>query len=415
MRVIVMFDELAGRSIGERLQIVRERTGKSRAVVAGLVGRSEEWLKSIEKGRRALPPIDMLIRLCGAIGVRDLAEIIGDTPGIGLEMGLQRRNGHPVVASIRDAIEAVDLAPVSGPPPDVGELSARTEYAWRLWHTSPNPRADSGPVLAGLIRDGRRAVRALEGRDRREAYAALAGAYALSEQILAWVADSALLWLAADRCMDAAQQADDPETLAAAAWVLGNVWRATGREDDAYRLALDAARLLEPQLSSGPDSSRALWGAVQLHSAITAARLGREGDALHALDEASAMADRMPSGYAHPWTLFGRANSDLTGVSVHVDLRKGSSALDHVTRVDPDEIPSLDRRARLWLESARVYRMRNDWLSTLHLLQKATAVSEESMRCHPLSRGLAGELVTSGGRVIERESRALASRLGLTV
>lgn len=416
MVVVLVYEELAGRPIGERLQIIRERTGKTRPVVAGLVGRSTEWLKAVENGRRGVPSIDLLIQLCGAIGVRDLSEIIGeDGLGSSLEMSLQRRNGHPVVAAIRDAIESAQLSIAPGPPPNVGDLSARTEYAWHLWHASRTPRETAGAVLPALIRDGRRAVRVLDGLERREAYAALAGAYALSEQILAWVADSALLWLAADRCMDAAQQADDPETLAAAAWVLGNVWRATGREEDAYLLAQDAAELLEPRLGSGPDTSRALWGAVRLHSSITAARLGREGDALRALDDASSMASRLPSGYAHPWTLFGRPNSDLTGVSVHVDLRKGGSALEHASRVDPDEIPSLDRRARLWLETARAYAQRRDYTSTLHVLQKATAISEESMRCHPLSRGLAGELVTSGGRLIERESRALAGQLGLTV
>jgi hypothetical protein len=41
-------------------------------------------------------------------------------------------------------------------------------------------------------------------------------------------------------------------------------------------------------------------------------------------------------------------------------------------------------------------------------------VSEESMRCHPLSRNLAAELVTHGGKIVEREARSLAVRLGVT-
>jgi transcriptional regulator with XRE-family HTH domain len=409
-----MIDDLVGRTIGERIQIIRERTGKSRPVVAGLVGRSPEWLKAIERGRRQAPHLDMLIRLAEVLGVRDLAELTGD-PNPDVNIGLQRRNGHPVVNAIREAIEEARLTVAAEPRPDASELSQRSAHAWRVWHKSPSPRADAGALLPGLIRDGRRAVRVLEGRERREAYAALAGAYALSEQVLAWVADSALLWLAADRCMDAAEQADDPETLAAAAWVLGNVWRATDREEDALLLAQDAVRLLEPRLNDGPDSTRALWGACQLHASITAARLGREGDALRALDNAGGMATRLPDAYAHPWTLFGVANSDLTGVTVQVDLHKGAHALEYATRVDPDSIPSLDRRARLWLETARAYAQKRDYTSTLHVLQRATSISEESMRCHPISRGLAGELVTSGGRLIESESRALAGRLGITV
>ena len=45
-------DELAGLPIGARIQAVRERQGKTRPVVAGLVGRSAQWLKDVERGRR---------------------------------------------------------------------------------------------------------------------------------------------------------------------------------------------------------------------------------------------------------------------------------------------------------------------------------------------------------------------------
>lgn len=406
-----MADELAGKTIGERIQIIRERTGKSRPVVANLLGRSAEWLRAVERGRQHPPRLDMLVRLAEVLGVRDLAELTGEAT---LEVGLQRRSGHPVVEPIREAIESVDLLP-TGPTVQPAELIERAERAWRKWHTSDTPRADAGALLPQLIRDGRRAARVLDGQERRRAYMALASAYALSEQVLAWVADSALLWLAADRCMESAQQADEPDTLAAAAWVLGNVWRSTGREDDAWRLVQDASSLLEPYLADGTDQTRALWGANQLHAAITAARLGREGDALRSLDQAEEMTRRLPGNYAHPWTLFGSANATMTGISVHVDLRQSGHALDYANSGDLDAVPSIDRRARLWLEIARGYNQRGDSMSTLHVLQRAESISEESTRCHPIARSLAGELVTAGGRLIEKEARALAGRLGLTV
>ncbi|WP_446226197.1 helix-turn-helix domain-containing protein [Nocardia sp. IBHARD005] len=239
-------DELAAKAIGERIQTIRTRTGRTRAVVAGLVGRSEDWLlRDVEKGRLQHPPgLEMLLRIGQALGVRDLTEITGEHE---LLVGISRRAGHPVVPAIREAIEGVDLTP-SPSPVGTAELAARVERGWRLWHTSDTPRADAGAMLPELIRDGRRALRTMDGQERRAAAAALSGAYALSEQVLAWVADAPLLWLAADRCMSAAEIADDPVTLASASWVLGNVWRSTGREDDAYHLASDAVALLEPRL-----------------------------------------------------------------------------------------------------------------------------------------------------------------------
>lgn len=403
-------DELAARAIGERIQNIRTRTGRTRAVVAGLVGRSEDWLRDVEKGRLQHPPgLDMLLRIGQALGVRDLTEITGDHE---LLVGISRRAGHPVVPAIREAIESVDLTPAPSPV-DPAELAARVDRAWRLWHTSPTPRADAGAMLPRLIRDGRRALRTLDGQERRAAAAALSGAYALSEQVLAWVADAPLLWLAADRCMSAAEVADDPVTLASASWVLGNVWRSTGREEDAYRLASDAVALLEPHLN-GDQGAQALWGACQLHGAITAARIGREGDALRGIDQAMGMARALPAGTAHPWTLFGVANTEISAVSVQVDLRKSGGALDAASVVDPDAVPSVDRRSRLWLELSRAYAQQRDWLGTLGALRTGTAVSEESMRCHPLARSLAADLVTHGGRLNERESRALAAGLGVT-
>ncbi|MGW0178551.1 helix-turn-helix domain-containing protein [Nocardia sp. NPDC003345] len=404
-------DELAARAIGERIQNIRTRTGRTRAVVAGLVGRSDDWLRDVEKGRLQRPPaLDMLLRIGQALGVRDLTEITGDHE---LLVGVSRRAGHPVVPAIREAIEGVDLTP-SPSPVDTAELAARVERAWRLWHTSVTPRADAGAMLPELIRDGRRALRTLDGPDRRTAAAALSGAYALSEQVLAWVADAPLLWLAADRCMSAAEIADDPITLASASWVLGNVWRSTGREEDAYRLASEAAALLEPHMDGDRDA-QALWGACQLHGAITAARIGREGDALRAIDQAMGMARALPTGSTHPWTLFGVANTEISAVSVQVDLRKSGNALDAAGAVDPDAVPSIDRRARLWLELSRAYAQQRDWLGTLGALRTGTAISEESMKCHPLARSLAAELVTHGGRLNERESRAVAARLDVTV
>ncbi|MBF6437657.1 helix-turn-helix domain-containing protein [Nocardia cyriacigeorgica] len=402
-------DDLAGRSIGERIQSIRTRTGKSRAVVAGLVGRSEEWLRDVERGRQGAPGLEMLLKLGQALGVRDLTELTGDHE---LLVGLSRRAGHAVVPAIREAIESVDLTPTE-PTIRPDELRARVDRAWRLWHTSTTPRADAGAMLPELIREGRRALRTLDGGDRRTAAAALSGAYALSEQVLAWVADAPLLWLAADRCMAAAEIADDPVTLASASWVLGNVWRSTSREEDAYRLAQNAVALLEPRLDDSKEA-KALWGACHLHGAITAARLGREGDALRGIDSAMAMARALPEGSAHPWTLFGVVNTEVTAVSVMVDMRRSGGALEAASVVDPDAMPSIDRRARLWLELSRAYGQQKDWLGALGALRTATAISEESMSCHPMSRNLAAELVTHGGKIIERDARSLAQRLGVT-
>src|ERR1022692_3221045 len=57
--------DLAGKRTGERIQILRERKGLSRPVLAGLVGMSASWLKGIEQGRRLPPRLPVLAGCSG--------------------------------------------------------------------------------------------------------------------------------------------------------------------------------------------------------------------------------------------------------------------------------------------------------------------------------------------------------------
>lgn len=401
-------DGLDGKATHERLRIIRERRGMFRPVVAARLGKSADWLKKIEMGKRGLPRLHMLIDLAELYGV-DVAALTGDDPAV---LGSLRREAHPVVPAIREAISEPMLAPPLDPMPDVARLESDLDRAWRAWHTSPTPRTDAGRLLPEIIREARRASRLLDGKARRKACTVLVGAYALAGQVLAWVADSALLHLTADRCMAAAESADRPEALACASWVVGNVWRA-GRDEEALRLADDAAQLLDPMLENGSDEIRGLWGAVRLHAAVTCARMGREGDALYRLDDAAAASGRLGADYVYPWTLFGRSNTEVTGVSVRVELRQGATALDQAGLIAPEAVPSVDRRSRLWLECARAYLTAGEHTAALHHLTRAADTSVESMRCLPLARSVAGQLATSAPRLIQPEARGLAARLGV--
>jgi hypothetical protein len=152
---------------------------------------------------------------------------------------------------------------------------------------------------------------------------------------------------------------------------------------------------------------------MQLHAATTAARAGREGDAWRFWDEAAAVARRLPTGYHHPWTQFGGSNVALHAVSIGADLTKSASAKDRAEQIDPDSIPSRERRARLHVEIARTYYQRRDWSSMLDWLQQAYAISHDSVHYSPTGRLMASEAVDHGGPLIERKARAFAQELGL--
>jgi transcriptional regulator with XRE-family HTH domain len=65
-------------SIGERIAFYRKRRGYTQEVLAGLVGRSTDWLAKIETGRRKPPRIDMLAELSRLLRV-PLGDLLGQT------------------------------------------------------------------------------------------------------------------------------------------------------------------------------------------------------------------------------------------------------------------------------------------------------------------------------------------------
>jgi len=196
-----MLDDLAGKRTGERIQILRERRGLSRPVLAGLVGMSASWLKGIERGTRLPPRLPLLVKLAEALAVGDVAV-----------------------------------------------LAARTADAWLLWHQSAQHRTDMGRILPRLVTDARIAARVAE--DRRAAGAVLADVYALVQHEVVWASEAELNWTAADRAMSAAQDADTPAALAGAAWTLGMMQCSAGDTDGALTLAQEAADLLDRALKT---------------------------------------------------------------------------------------------------------------------------------------------------------------------
>jgi transcriptional regulator with XRE-family HTH domain len=411
-----MLDDLAGKRTGERIQILRERRGLSRPVLAGLVGMSASWLKGIERGTRLPPRLPLLVKLAEALAVGDVAVLAGIDMDLGgatsVPVSSFARIPHDAVPAIREAVrDPLLILPAN--PVDVAALAARTADAWLLWHQSTQHRTDVGRILPRLVTDARIAARTVE--DRRAASAVLADVYALVQHEVVWASEAELNWTAADRAMSAAQDADTPAALAGAAWTLGMVQRSAGDTDGALTLAQEAADLLEPRLEEADDELRAMYGALQLHAATTAARAGREGDAWRHWDTASAAAARLPGGYYHPWTMFGAANVKLHAVSIAADLSRSAEARNRAEDIDPDEIPSRERRGRLGVEIARSYHQRRDYPAALHWLETAYQTSADSVRYSPTARQMAADAVDHGGALISRRARSLAGSIGLPI
>lgn len=400
-------------SIGERIRVLRESRGMSRPGLAQLCGRGPDWLKKIESGERDLDSHTLLLRLAAALQLSDLSVLTGrnDGPAQPVPVG---RLAHPGLPAIWSAVMNRPLSPSSAAPTDPALLQGRADQSWRLWHRSERNRTQVGSLLPDLIRDGETAVRALGGDERRAALVALSDIYRLTGQATAYIAPPELAWVVADRALAAAQDADQPAAMAAAAWNMGNILRETSYPEEALRVVTEAADLLRPHLDEAPEDWRGIYGALQLHAAVTAAREAREGDAWRYWDKGDQVAKGLPATYVHPSTVFGRANVDFHAVSVATDLKLSTRAIGLADDLDPDTMPSLERRARLWTEVARGHLQRGDRTAALHVMQMAVEISQETVAYSPTARGVAADLWRSAPRAMRKDAGRLAESVGVT-
>ncbi|MEU1292360.1 helix-turn-helix transcriptional regulator [Streptomyces sp. NPDC005840] len=398
--------------MGERIRVLRESRGMTRAVLAQLCGRGPDWLKKIESGERELRSHTLLIQLAAALQVHDLSVITGNGPAPAAPLG---RLHHPGMPGIWAAVMQRTLSgsATGTAPPDPAILQGRVDQTWRLWHTSPQQRTEVGAALPDLIRDAEAAVRALDGEQRRAALIALSDVYRLTGQATAYVAPAELAWVVADRALTAAQDADAPASIAAAAWNMANILRETSYPEDALRVVTEASDLIRPHLDDAPDDWRGIYGALQLHAAVTAAREGREGDAWRYWGKGDQVAKSLPAGYVHPSTVFGRANVDFHEISVATDLQKSARAIGLADDLDPDAMPSVERRARLWVEVARGHLQRGDRTAALRVMELAQTISTETLSYTPSARQVAAELWRTAPRALRADAGRLAERVGV--
>jgi hypothetical protein len=182
---------------------------------------------------------------------------------------------------------------------------------------------------------------------------------------------------------------------------------------EALALVHDAADLLEPRLADAGDEEWAMWGALQLHGAVTAARAGRDGDAWAHWDRAEAAARRLAPDYRGHWTAFGEGNLQLHAVSLTVDLWRSREALRRAEQIDPDTIASRERRSRLFVEMARGHHAADGRIASTRLLLRACDEGVDAVRYSPAARAIVADLVHNPPPAVRDDVRHLATRIGL--
>lgn len=400
------------RGLGRRLFAARTRRGLSRAAAAELCGRSEEWLRKLERGQRGTS-LRMLIRLADILHVEDLGDLIGDE----VPAQLYAHPEHPALGQIRAA-----LAGLAGPRPlrQADTLTAlRTDVAsaWRLRSVSGRDRTDLAAVLPRLLADAPAAVLDTSARDRREAHRLAAEVYHLAQLYLCYQDAPELLWVAVDRGMRSALDADDPMAVARATWFSAYLYRDTGHIDQAHQVVDDGRRILDaaPEpLRLSPAGERARTE-LSLAGAMNHGRDGAHADAWRWWDAALAADERATTAGAplSPHALFGQAPGDVA-LSLDVELGRSASAVRRAEATDTDAVTSVPRRTRLLLEAARAQLLRKEHTAAVALLTAAYDTGPEATVYSLHGRAMVHELTERAGPMLRPQVGRLAREMGLS-
>lgn len=396
------------RTFGQRVRRERERKGQTRPVLAGLVGRSTEWVKAIENDRLGMPRLPLLLRLTEALGVDDLAALTGDER---LATATYTKAAHSSLLRVKQSLTTYALGTRDEEPAPAAALATRVQQAWQAWHGFGGHRTRVADILPALLSDLQHAVRAHEGVERRRVQVQLAQAYHLAQLYLAFQPVPELVMLTGDRSMTLAQDADSPRAVAASAWYLNHVFRDAGERHEArIDLAMRSLRLLDPERGS---DDIALGGLLHLAATLSYAKVGQKGNAERHWGCAAEAARRLGDGYAHPWLMFGRGMVDAYAITMNNDLIRSGAAVDAATHIDLGTMRSATRRSFHIIETARAYSMEGESVAVVHLLKKAYETSPETARYNLFARGAAAELAENGSAIIRNDARGLARQLGV--
>lgn len=398
-------------SIGERVTIWRVYRGLTQETCAGLCGKSLSWWKKVEQGVRHVEKLSDLIMIAQVLRIKDLSDLTGV---VELSLAGDAKRDHPALPAVRRALVCYDIVgdrPDTVPEPET--IVERNSALWHIWHTDPRFYSRTGELLPALVTDATMAHRyALDG-DRRAAARALAQTYHLARQWLRKVGEYELSWIAADRGMTAAQEADDPYLIAASAWNVVALFNAMGRAEEARAVACDGVALLDPMVSDGTEHHLALWGSLQLYGSIATARCGDAGTAWRMWDAADEAARRLGPRYCHPWTIFGQTNVGAYAVGIPVELGKASEAVRAAERLDATKLQSVERRARYLIDVARGYVGKRDDVAAVHVLLQAERESVEEVAHNLIVHEMVREMLRRDRKTITHDLRGLATRVGV--
>lgn len=376
-------------TIGERVRYYRIRRGIPQGVLAGLVGRTEDWLSKAENNRIELDRLSVIRRLADALDVS-----VGDLVGEPTLLDWTADSGMQTVPALRAVLmDYRQMTPLlagplstDGEPPsldvlqrDVGDVFAAYQESRYGYVTGRIPL---------VLSDAMHAASTAEPAEQRRAQGLLALAYQSATAVLTKLGETDLAWISSERGLAAAQQADNPLVLGSLFRSVTHALHATGRFQASVQLTEAAADVLQPHLNSPADDGLlSVYGCLFLAGAVAASRADNRQATTAFLTEAQHAANLLGRDANLMWTAFGPTNVAIHRVCTAMELGDVQIALDIGPRVDASALP-VERQVRHAIETARAYSARNRRDDALAVLLDAEQLAPEQIKHHAISRQL---------------------------
>lgn len=384
-------------TLGQRIRRCRRSRGLSLDQAAGLAGISKPYLSRLERGERSVDSRALLMRIATA-----------------LETSVADLTGQPYVPRDREHADAqrgavalrLALLDPDGPlPPEPAVASALDDLPSVLTRCDLVEQARVLPDL--LVWTQRLATTTGSATHHRGvARAAYAAVFLLRN-----LGETDLALMTAERMRQAAEAADDPATIALAAYARAHALVPAG----AVRRAVIVAQEGFASTSVQDPECLAARGSCLLVAATSTAATGDFDTARAELDDAHEIARQVPqptviAGH----TSFSAENVQMHRVALEVEAADPVAALDAARPLTNTKLTQRERASYFWVDVGRAYAQLDRHREALDAFRRAERAAPLRVRLSPVVRSAVRTLLDRPYRRAEgARLRGLAERCGV--
>jgi transcriptional regulator with XRE-family HTH domain len=377
---------------GQRVAFYRRRRGMSQEVLAGLVGKTGEWLRKIETNRAEIDRLSVIRLVAKALDV-SIGDLIGE-PNL---FEWSPDSGHETISALRAALydyrhlTPATLSSVADERPLLADVRNDVTDAWDRYQRSQYGILASR--LPHVLHESQTAAWVCTGDDGRRAHALMAYANQVAALFLTKLGETDLAWIAATRGMAAANSSNDHIVIASLSRAAAHALACMGEYRQALGLASAAADFLRPHLSAPTPLTLSVQGSLHLVCALAAARDDDRPSADMHIAEAESAAAKLGDDGNFVWTAFGPTNVKIHQVVVANEFGDVQRAIEIGPYLDTSQLP-VERRVRHAIEVARAHARWNRVDEALETLLSAEEIAPEQVRYHRMSRALIREIIS---------------------